>query len=217
MERKYAETELKNSFARFLYIFDETIRTLASIVELRDPYTAGHQKRVAHLAQAIAGELDLADEQIHGIKMAALIHDVGKTRVPEEILNKPDQLTTKERSIVEYHAGAGFEILQGIKFPWLVTEIVHQHHERLNGSGYPKGLKDKDILQEAKIVAVADVVEAMCSKRPYRSALGIKKALQEIKKNRGKLYDPQIVDACIALFRVKKFKFENYDKQTRKK
>lgn len=207
IERKYAELELKNSFGKFLYVLEETINTLASIVEMRDPYTAGHQKRVSQLAQAIAKEMDLTDEQTKGIKMAALIHDLGKIQVPEEILNKPKRLSDREMKIVQTHPGAGYEILRTIQFPWLITQIVHQHHERINGSGYPKGITGKDILLESRILAVADVVEAMCSHRPYRPAPGLEKALEEIMQNKGKLYDPDVVDTCIKLFKNKDFKF----------
>ena len=207
IERGYAESELKSSFGKFLHVLEETINTLASIVEMRDPYTAGHQKRVSQLAQAIAKEMNLSEEQTKGIAMAALIHDVGKTQVPEDILNKATKLSKKEMKIVETHPGTGYEILKTIKFPWLITQIVHQHHERLNGSGYPKGIHGKDILLESKILAVADVIEAMSSDRPYRPAPGIKRALDEIKQNKSKLYDPDVVDTCIKLFKNKDFKF----------
>ncbi|MBN2620595.1 response regulator [candidate division WOR-3 bacterium] len=199
MERKYFELELKNSFGKFLRVFEETINTLASIAEIRDPYTAGHQKRVSSLAQAIAEKMGLTSDQQKAIKLAALIHDIGKTNIPEGILNKPQTLSEDEKRIIETHPGAGYEILKTIKFPWLITQIVHQHHERLNGSGYPKGLKGNDILFESKILAVADVVEAMMSDRPYRAALGKNEVLTEIQKNKGILYDPAVVDTCIAL------------------
>ena len=139
--------------------------------------------------------------------MAAMIHDVGKTQVPEDILNKKAKLSKKDMKIVETHASSGYEILKMIKFPWLITQIVHQHHERMNGSGYPRGITDKNILLESKILAVADVIEAMMSDRPYRQAPGIDKALDEIKQNRGKLYDQDVVDTCIRLFKNKDFKF----------
>ncbi|MGB3480024.1 MAG: HD domain-containing phosphohydrolase, partial [bacterium] len=216
IERKYAELELKHSFGKFLYVLEETINTLASIVEMRDPYTAGHQKRVSQLAQAIAKEMDLTDEQTKGIKMAALIHDLGKIQVPEEILNKPKRLSDREMKIVQTHPGAGYEILRTIQFPWLITQIVHQHHERINGSGYPKGITGKDTLLESKILAVADVVEAMTSHRPYRPAPGLEKALEEIMQNKGKLYDPDVVDTCIKLFKNKDFKFASEVKSSRR-
>jgi diguanylate cyclase (GGDEF)-like protein/putative nucleotidyltransferase with HDIG domain len=209
IERGYTVLELKNSFGKFQKVLEDTINALASIVENRDPYTAGHQKRVSELAQAIAKEMNLTADQTKGVKMAALIHDVGKTQIPEDILNKPAGLTDKEMAVVKTHPGVGYEILKTIKFPWLITQIVHQHHERMNGSGYPKGLAGKDILLESKILAVADVVEAMSSHRPYRPAPGIEKALAEIKQKRGKLYDPNVVDTCIKLFEQKKFVFKN--------
>ncbi|HEC78745.1 MAG TPA: PAS domain S-box protein [candidate division WOR-3 bacterium] len=208
IERKYAELELKNSFGKFLHVLEETINTLATVVEMRDPYTAGHQKRVSELAQAIAKEMKLKEEQIKGIKLAALIHDVGKTKVPEDILNKPEKLNANEMKVVKVHPIAGYDILKTIKFPWLIAQIVHQHHERLNGSGYPKGVKGKDILLEAKILAVADVVEAMSADRPYRSAPGLEEALKEIQKNSGKLYDKKVVETCLKLFKQGKFKFK---------
>ena len=207
IERSHAELELKGSFGKFMIVLEETITTLASIVEMRDPYTAGHQRRVSQLAQAIAEEMNLTQEQTKSIKMAAMIHDVGKTQVPEDILNKKAKLSKKDMKIVETHASSGYEILKMIKFPWLITQIVHQHHERMNGSGYPRGITDKNILLESKILAVADVIEAMMSDRPYRQAPGIDKALDEIKQNRGKLYDQDVVDTCIRLFKNKDFKF----------
>ncbi len=207
IERGYTVLELKNSFGKFQKALEDTINTLAAIVEMRDPYTAGHQKRVSELAQAIAKEMNLTEDQIKGIKMAALIHDVGKTQVPEDILNKATKLSEIEMKIVKTHPGTGYEILKTIKFPWLITQIVHQHHERMNGSGYPMGITDKDILLESKILAVADVIEAMSSDRPYRPAPGIEKALEEITQNKSKLYDPDVVDTCIKLFKNKDFKF----------
>lgn len=207
IERGYTVLELKNSFGKFQKALEDTINTLAAIVEMRDPYTAGHQKRVSELAQAIAKEMNLTEDQIKGIKMAALIHDVGKTQVPEDILNKATKLSEIEMKIVKTHPGTGYEILKTIKFPWLITQIVHQHHERMNGSGYPMGITDKDILLESKILAVADVIEAMSSDRPYRPAPGIEKALEEITQNKSKLYDPDVVDTCIKLFENKDFKF----------
>ncbi len=214
IERSHAELELKGSFGKFMTVLEETISTLASIVEMRDPYTTGHQRRVSQLAQAIAEEMNLTQEQTKSIKMAAMIHDVGKTQVPEDILNKTTKLSNKDMEIVKTHASSGYEILKMIKFPWLIAQIVHQHHERLNGSGYPKGITDKHILLESKILAVADVIEAMMSDRPYRQAPGIDKALDEIKQNRGKLYDPDVVDNCIGLFKNNKFTFRKLPHDT---
>jgi PAS domain S-box-containing protein len=177
-----------------------TIHTIAATVEARDPYTAGHQRRVADLAAAIAGEMKLSDEQVEGIKMAGIIHDLGKIQVPAEILSKPGKLNDLEFQIIQTHPQVGFNLLKGIEFPWPIAEMVLQHHEKMDGSGYPQGLKGDDILLEARILAVSDVVEAMSSHRPYRPALGIEKALKEISRNRGILYDPDVVDACIKVF-----------------
>jgi putative two-component system response regulator len=175
---------------------------------MRDPYTAGHQERVTRLARAIAQEMDLAEEKVEAIEIAGIIHDIGKLYVPAEILSKPTKLTDLEYAMIKMHAQAGFTILSKIDFPWPIAQIVHQHHEAVNGSGYPQGLTGKDILIEAKIISVADVVEAMSSHRPYRPALGIQAALDEIAQKRGILYDREVVDACLRLFRVKNFKFD---------
>jgi len=200
-ERKRAKQKLQKTL-------EETIYALASAIEMRDPYTAGHQKRVTKLACAIAKEMGLSKEQIEGIRMAGLIHDIGKISIPSEILTKPGKLNDLEYSLIKTHPQAGYNILKGIEFPWPVAQIVLQHHERMDGSGYPQGLCGKDILLEARILAVADVVEAMSSHRPYRPAYGIDKALEEISKNKGILYDPEVVNACLRLFNQKGFKFD---------
>jgi HD-GYP domain-containing protein (c-di-GMP phosphodiesterase class II) len=174
---------------------------MAMTIEMRDPYTAGHQRRVGKLSSAIATRMSLPADQIDGIRMAADIHDVGKIYVPAEILSKPGQLTEIESSIIRTHPRVGYDILKTIEFPWPIAAIVHQHHERIDGSGYPNGLSGEAILLEARIVCVADVVEAMSSHRPYRPAHGIEMALDEISRGRGRIYDPQAVDACLALFR----------------
>ena len=184
---------------------DDTIRAMAMIVEQRDPYTAGHQERVANLSVAIAQDLNLSEEQISGIRMAGMIHDIGKMKVPAEILSKPTKLSHIEFDLIKSHAETGYRILETIAFPYPVAKIAYQHHERINGSGYPQGLKGDEILIEARILAVADVVEAMASHRPYRPALGIDAALKEIEKNRGIFYDNTIADACLRLFREKSF------------
>ena len=176
------------------------IQVISLIIETRDPYTAGHQRGVADLAQAIARKMALTEERIEGIRLAALVHDLGKISTPAEILAKPTRLTEAEMSLIRIHPRSGFEVLKRVEFPWPIAQIVLQHHERLNGSGYPEGLCGPDILLEAKILAVADVMEAMCSHRPYRPARGIEKALKEIRRNRGILYDPLAVDACLAHF-----------------
>ena len=206
--RKKVEEALKQSFEKLQRVFKQAIGTLASAVEKRDSYTTGHQQRVARLSWAIAKEISLPEEQIEGIHMAAIIHDVGKINVPAEILSKPSRLMETELALIKVHSQAGYEIVKEIEFPWPIAEVILQHHERIDGSGYPQGFSGKDILIEAKILAVADVVEAMSSNRPYRPALGIDKALKEISQNRGILYDPKVVDACLKLFREKRFTFE---------
>jgi len=185
-----------------------TINAIAKIVEIRDPYTAGHQQRVSQLTTAIAKELNLSPDKIEGIRIASLVHDIGKISVPTEILSKSTTLSGIEFSLIKEHSRIGYDILKAIDFSYPVANIVLQHHERLDGSGYPKGLKGDQILLEAKIMGVADVVEAMSSHRPYRPALGIDAALEEISKNKGILYDSEVVDACLKLFKEKGFKFE---------
>jgi putative nucleotidyltransferase with HDIG domain len=206
-ERKRAEEELRQSHAQLQRTLEGTINVLVSAIEMRDPYTAGHQRRVTQLACAIAEEMGLPKERIEGLRMAGLIHDLGKINVPAEILSKPGPLNDLEYGIVKVHAQVGYDVLKGIEFPWPVAEIVLQHHERLNGSGYPQGLSDDDIILEARILGVADVVEAMSSHRPYRPPRGLDKALEEISQNRGVLYDPEVVDACLRLFTEKGFTF----------
>jgi PAS domain S-box-containing protein/putative nucleotidyltransferase with HDIG domain len=184
-----------------------TIAAMAATVDMRDPYTAGHQRRVAELAVAIARKLNLSEDEIHGIRLAGIVHDLGKLTVPAEILSKPSRLTSLEYELIKTHAEAGYSILKEIDFPWPIAQIVYQHHERLDGSGYPRGLKDSDILIGAKILAVADTIEAMASHRPYRPGLGIEKALEEISANRGSSYDVAVADACVQLFRDNQFAF----------
>ncbi len=180
-----------------------TILVLAQVVESRDPYTAGHQKRVASLASAIAREMELSPEQVESITMSGLIHDIGKVTIPSEVLSKPGRITELEMQIVREHPLRGKEILSRVESPWPPADIVSQHHERIDGSGYPQGMKGEEIIIEARVVAVADVVEAMASHRPYRPALGIDEALKEIEKNKGILYDEAAVEACLTLFREK--------------
>jgi putative nucleotidyltransferase with HDIG domain len=184
---------------------DNTISAIASMVEQRDPYTAGHQRRVSNLAVAIATEMGLSMGQIRGLRMACIVHDIGKIHIPAEILSKPSLLSDAEYEIIKTHPKAGWEVLKNIDFLWPVAEIVYQHHERLDGSGYPRGLKRKDILLETCILMVADVVDAMSSHRPYRPALGMLQALQEIMQHKGTLYDERVVDACIKLFVEKNY------------
>jgi putative two-component system response regulator len=198
---------LKESERKLRTSLIDSITALASTVEMRDPYTAGHQRRVAQLAIAIAKEMHLPEEQIEGIQLAGVVHDVGKIRIPAEILSKPGRLTPLEFELIKQHSQSGYEILKSIDFPWPIAQIVLQHHERLDGSGYPQALKSDQILLEAKIIAVADVVESMTSHRPYRPGLGIDAALQEITLNKGKLYEPAIVESCIRLFREQAYAF----------
>ncbi len=198
-ERKNALEALQKSRDELHKSLEETVKSLASAAEKRDPYTAGHQMRVDKLACAIAQELGLPEKQIEGLHFAALLHDIGKIALPSEYLAKPARLSAQERAIIKCHTEVGYEILKNIHFPWPVADIVYQHHEHLDGSGYPRGLTDKDILLEAKILTVADVVEAMSSHRPYRPSLGLETALEEIRSGRGTFYHPQSVDACLHL------------------
>jgi putative two-component system response regulator len=199
--------ELQNTLEKLNKSTEGIIRAVSSTVEIRDPYTAGHQQRVADLAQAIAKEMRLPEEQIQGIGMAGLIHDLGKIAVPAEILTKPGKLSEIEFALIKLHPQAGYDIIKEIEFPWPIARIVVEHHERINGSGYPNGLSGEEMLQESRILAVADVVEAMASHRPYRAALGLDIALEEISKNKGILYDPESADACIKIISKGRFRF----------
>lgn len=183
-----------------------TIEAMALTVETRDPYTAGHQRRVSNLARGIATEMGVSKGQIQGVRMAGVIHDIGKISVPGEILSKPGNISQNELGIIKEHPQVGYNILKTVDFPWPIAQIVLQHHERMDGSGYPNGISGENILLEARILAVADVVEAMASHRPYRAALGINLALNEISKNRGSFYDPKVVDACLRLFNEKGYR-----------
>ncbi|MBJ6725467.1 HD-GYP domain-containing protein [Geomesophilobacter sediminis] len=195
------ENALQESLAKMVRVVDETVHALATAIEKRDPYTAGHQARVAELACAIAGELDWFDaDGIKGIWTAAVIHDIGKLYVPSEILSKPGELSELELALVRTHPQAGYEILREIEFPWPVADIVRQHHERQDGTGYPQGLRGDEILRQARVVAVADAVESISSFRPYRPAKGTEVALQHLKQARGTAYDAAVADACFALF-----------------
>ena len=176
------------------------VAAVAKAVEARDPYTAGHQRRVSILACAIAGEMGLSDDMVKGIKLGSGLHDIGKIYVPSELLVKPSLLSSLEFELIKSHAKVGYEILSGIDFPWPIAEMAYQHHERINGSGYPRGLKGDEIILEAKVIAVADVVEAMMSHRPYRASLGEMPAVDEITSNRGILYEADIVDCCMKVF-----------------
>lgn len=187
---------------------EQSVQVIADTVDARDPYTAGHQRRVADLAATIARELGLSEDKIHGIHLAAVIHDLGKIHVPAEILSKPGKLSDIEFMLIKTHPQAGYDILKDVDFPWPIADIVLQHHEKLDGSGYPQGLKGAQILLESRIMTVADVVEAMASHRPYRAALGMEVALKEIERGRGSAYDPAVADACLKLFREERFAFQ---------
>jgi len=203
--RKQAEGDLKQSFEQIRKGLRATVRAMAETVEARDPYTAGHQRRVSDLARSIATEMKLPKDKIEGLRTAATIHDLGKISIPAELLSKPARLTNMEFALIKNHPQAAYNILKNIDFPWPVARMVLEHHERMDGSGYPNGLTGDELLIESKILAVADVVEAMASHRPYRSALGIDVALEEISKNKGVLYDPGAVDACLRLFNGKEY------------
>jgi PAS domain S-box-containing protein len=206
--RKHSEEKLQQTLESLRKAVNTTIQVMASTVEARDPYTAGHQIRSAALARTIAAEMGLPHDKIDAIGMAGSIHDIGKLSIPAEILSKPTKLSEIEFSLIKEHARQGYEILQDVESPWPLAEIVHQHHERMDGSGYPRNLKGEEILIEARILTVADVVEAMASHRPYRPGLGIDAALNEIEKNRGIFYDGTVADACLRLFREKGYKLE---------
>ncbi len=207
-QRKESETAVRESLDRLRRAFEGMVQAMSVTVEMRDPYTAGHQRRVSKLSAAIAARMGVPESQLEGIRMAGDIHDIGKIYVPAEILSKPGKLTDIEYTIIKTHPQVGYDILKNIEFPWPIAEIVAQHHERLDGSGYPAGLKSGQIHLAAKIITVADVVEAMSSHRPYRPAQGLVKAFEEISRNRGTLYDADIVDACLALFQKEGFAFE---------
>jgi PAS domain S-box-containing protein len=204
-ERKEAEQDRQANAARLERLLLQTIEAIAATVETRDPYTAGHQRRVAALASAIASDMGLPEDKIHGLYLAASIHDLGKIRIPAEVLSKPGMLNTFEYELVKTHPQTGYDIIKDVQFPWPIAQMVLQHHERLDGTGYPQKLKAEQILFEAKILSVADVVEAMSSFRPYRPGLGLEAALDEITTKRGVLYDSAVVDSCVALFRENRF------------
>ncbi|MGO9212350.1 MAG: HD domain-containing phosphohydrolase, partial [Syntrophales bacterium] len=202
-------TERKESIDRLRNALGGTVKAIASMVETRDPYTAGHQRRVADLAIAIATEMGLSKDRVEGLRVAAVIHDIGKISVPAEILSKPSKLTDIEFRLIKTHVQSGNDILKDIDFPWPIARMVLEHHERMNGSGYPNGLTGDKLLLESRIMAVADAVEAMASHRPYRASLGIEATLEEIDKNRGILYDIAVADACLRLFREKGYKIKD--------
>jgi putative nucleotidyltransferase with HDIG domain len=200
---------LQRSMKKLENAMNGIVRAIAHTVETRDPYTAGHQRRVADLAAAIAEAVGFEQDKVEAVRVAAIIHDLGKISVPAEILSKPSRLTVNEFNLIKEHPQVGYDILKDIEFPWEIATMVYQHHEKLDGSGYPLGLCGDAILPESRVLTVADVVEAMASHRPYRPGLGIDMALEEIEKNKGTLYDPDVVAACCALFREKRFSFES--------
>jgi len=207
-ERDRTNAELKQALEILKINLSGTIQVIVSTVEHKDPYTSGHQNRVARLACAIGREMHLPEDMLEGIRMAGVIHDLGKIAIPAEILSKPTRLSNIEFALIKTHPQIGYDILKHIQFPWPVAEITYQHHERIDGTGYPGGLRGEEILLEARIISVADAVEAMASHRPYRPALGIDAALEEISRNKGKFYDPDVVDACLEIFREGNFTFD---------
>ena len=207
LETRRSEDHLQSTLDRLERSLEGTFRAMSMTLEMRDPYMAGHQHRVSSLAVAIAQEMNLPWEKIEGLRLAGIIHDIGKIAAPTEIMTKPCRLTKSEFQLVKDHPRIGYEMIKDIAFPWPVAHIILQHHERLDGSGYPEGLVGDAILPEARILAVADVVEAVCSLRPYRPALGIEKGLEEIRKGRGIRYDTRVADACAKLFREGRFTF----------
>ncbi|HEX4943465.1 MAG TPA: HD domain-containing phosphohydrolase [Usitatibacteraceae bacterium] len=202
-ERKKAREEIDRYIVRLESSMQGTLEAVSHMVELRDPYTSGHERRVGDLAAAIAAEMGLPDAVIKGLRLTGYVHDIGKISIPAEILSKPGRLTPLEYELIKSHSQAGFEVLKGVDFPWPVAEAILQHHERADGSGYPRGLKGEEIILEARVIAVADVLEAMGSHRPYRPSLGLEAALAEIEKNAGRLYDATAAAACLRLFREK--------------
>jgi PAS domain S-box-containing protein/putative nucleotidyltransferase with HDIG domain len=201
-------TDRKNSIDQLRKALGGTVQAIALLVEKRDPYTAGHQRRVADMARTIAQEMGLSDEKVNSLRMAGIIHDIGKVSVPAEILSSPRKLSNIEFSMIKTHAQSGYDIMKDIEFPWPIARMILEHHERMNGSGYPNGLTGDSILMESRILSVADVVEAMATHRPYRASLGIDAALEEIARNRGPLYDPDAVDACLRIFKEKGYKIK---------
>ncbi len=203
--RALAEEGLTRTLKENERLYKQLLTVLGTMAEMRDPYTAGHQHSVDKLALAIGVEMGLPVRQLEGLQLAASVHDIGKIMVPAEILCKPTKLTRHEYDLIKDHAEAGYKILKDVDFPWPIARIVHEHHERMDGSGYPNGLRGEELLLESRIVAVADVAQSMCAHRPYRAGLGEDAAMAEISKNRGTLYDPDVVDACLRLFNEKRY------------
>ena len=207
LEHKATTGKLRSNLKMLRKAMEGTITAMANTLDIRDPYTADHQRRVVKLAVAIGEEMEISKGKMDGLRMAGVIHDIGKIAIPLAILNKPGKITDTEFTLIKTHSEVGYDILKKVEFPWPIADIVIQHHERLDGSGYPKGLSGDQILLEAKILAVADVVEAMSSHRPYRPALGMEKALAEVTSKKGGIFDSAVVDACIKVIKHKGFKF----------
>lgn len=207
-EKDILEEMVQKRTERIKRIQENMILTIARIIGIKDPYIAGHHERVSQLAVAIAREMLISEEQIEGIRVTSMVHDIGKINVPAEILSKPGKLTNIEFGLIQQHTTTGYEVLKTIDYPWPIAEIMYQHHENIDGTGYPRGLKGKDILIEAQIIRVADVVEAMSSHRPYRAALGLEAAIEELLIGRGEKYDQEVVDVCIKIFKEEKFRFK---------
>jgi putative two-component system response regulator len=201
--------DVKLNLEKLRKAMDGIVEAISVTVEMRDPYTAGHQKRVAELACAIARDMQLSEDEIYGLHMASVIHDLGKITVPAEILSKPGQLSGLEYELIKSHVQAGYDILKQIDFPWPLADIILQHHERMDGSGYPNGLKQEEILLTSRILSVSDVFETIASHRPYRPSLGLQRAVDEIRENRGRLYDSRVADVCLALIEEDRFRFPN--------
>jgi putative nucleotidyltransferase with HDIG domain len=204
-EKRRAEEAARRYVAQLENALMGTVTIATSLGEMRDPYTAGHERRVAEIAVAIGTELGFDAQRLEGLRVGGYLHDVGKMSIPSDILSKPIKLSAIEFALIKGHAQAGYDVLKGVKFPWPIAEMAWQHHERFDGSGYPRSLKGEEIILEARVLAVADVVEAMSSHRPYRPGLGIDKALDEIERGRGSAYDPVVADACLNIFRQKGF------------
>jgi putative two-component system response regulator len=209
IDRNNALEEARRNLNKLRHAMEGIVQAISTTVEMRDPYTAGHQQRVADLACAIAEAMALPEDEIYGLRMASVIHDLGKIMIPSEILSKPGQLNPLEYELIKNHVQAGYDILKQIEFPWPLADIILQHHERMDGSGYPNGLKGDEIMLAARILSVSDVFETIASHRPYRPSLGLPYALNELRENRGKLYDEQVVDVCLSLVEDGTFEFPN--------
>lgn len=207
IERMRIEEEKRESGDRLRRALMQTIQAVGLTIEKRDPYTAGHQQRVAELASAIGRELGFDPERLEGLELGSVIHDIGKIAIPSSFLNKPGRLTTTEFALIKTHSLIGYDIIKDVEFTWPIAKMVRQHHERMDGSGYPDGLKGEEILLESRIICVADVIESMASNRPYRAALGLDAAVEEIAKNSGRLYDPDVATACMKLISENRFAF----------